>query len=61
MEFKKCQVGESIFGDPTEDDIRNDEVKEYTGMIGSSVEDIRQAMDWYFKEQKAKEDRRFRA
>ena len=41
MEFKKCQVGDFVFGDPTEDDIRNDAAKEYTGMIGSSVEDIR--------------------
>ena len=50
MEFKKCQVGDSIFGNPTEDDIQNDEAKEFTGMIASSVDDIRQAMDWYFKE-----------
>ena len=50
MEFKKCQVGDSIFGDPTEEDIRNDEAKEFTGMINSSVDDIKTAMSWYFKE-----------
>lgn len=60
MEFKKCHVGDKIFGNPTSEDVANDDAKEFTGMIGSSVEDVRQAIDWYFREQKAREDRRLR-
>jgi hypothetical protein len=50
MEFKKCQVGNKVFGNPTQDDITNDAAKEYQGMIQSSADECRTAMDWYFKE-----------
>ena len=50
MEFKKCQVGDQTFGTPTPEDLKAGEDKEYTGMIESSVEVVRNALDWHFKE-----------
>ena len=41
MEFKKCQVGPHIYGDPTEEDLQNEAAQDYTGMISSSVEEIK--------------------
>lgn len=40
MEFKKCQVGVDVFGHLTDHDI-HEGVKEYTGMIKSSVDRVR--------------------
>jgi hypothetical protein len=30
-------------------------------MISSSVEDIKQAMEWHFREKRAQEDRKYKA
>lgn len=43
MEFKKCQTGEKVFGDPTENDIANS-VPENEGMRTSSVDSIRKQL-----------------
>ena len=40
MEFKKCQTGILVWGDPTDQDIKND-VPENEGMRNSSVNVIR--------------------
>lgn len=40
MEFKKCQTGVLVWGDPTESDIQNS-VPENEGMRASSVAVIR--------------------
>ena len=61
MEFKKCQVGPHVYGDPTEEDLQNEAAQDYTGMITSSVDEIKSQMDWHFKEKRAKEDRKFKA
>jgi hypothetical protein len=43
MEFKKCQVGNAVFGHLNETDIANG-VMEYPGMIQSSVDIVRDAL-----------------
>jgi len=43
MEFKKCYIGNEVYGHLTDQDI-NDGVSDYIGMIDSSVKVVRTEM-----------------
>ena len=43
MEFKKCQVGNEVYGHLTESDLAQG-ITDYTGMISSSVKVVKQSM-----------------
>ena len=41
MEFKKCQVGRETYGHLTDHDINEGVIKDYSGMIQSSVDAVK--------------------
>lgn len=59
MEFKKCQIDNLVFGDPSEEDLAND-VPENEGMRESSVKLAAKSIEWYFKELAAQSDKKIR-